>query len=81
MAMNFFEHQEDARRKTGRLIVFLVLAVAGIVAALYFVVVGLLRLLGAREPELRGVAWWEPEVLFWVGCAGRGRGSCEATCA
>ena len=34
--MNFFEHQDLARRKTGRLVFLFVLAVAGIIVALYF---------------------------------------------
>ena len=38
MAMNFFDHQEVARRKTGRLVILFIFAVVVIIAALYFLV-------------------------------------------
>ena len=38
MAMNFFDHQEVARRNTGRLVILFSLAVVCIIAALYFLV-------------------------------------------
>src|SRR5688572_23258660 len=37
--MNFFEHQDRARRNTGRLVVLFVLAVLGTIVATYVVVV------------------------------------------
>ena len=36
--MDFFEHQDAARRRTGRLIVYFILAMVAIVVAIYFVV-------------------------------------------
>jgi Zn-dependent protease with chaperone function len=36
--MNFFEHQDRARKKTGRLVLLFILAVAAITVAVYFVV-------------------------------------------
>ncbi|MSR35205.1 MAG: hypothetical protein EXR95_00990 [Gemmatimonadetes bacterium] len=38
--MDFFEHQERARKSSGRLVVLFSLAVAGIIAAVYLVVMG-----------------------------------------
>ena len=35
MAMNFFEHQDHARRRTGRLVVYFAMAVICIVLVLY----------------------------------------------
>ena len=37
--MDFFEHQERARRQSGRLVGLFLLAVAGVVGSIYFVVV------------------------------------------
>ena len=36
MAMNFFEHQENARRSTRRLVIMFSLAVAAFITAFYF---------------------------------------------
>ena len=35
MAMNFFEHQDQARRRTGRLVIYFGMAVVCIVVVLY----------------------------------------------
>ncbi len=40
--MDFFEHQERARRKTGLLVVYFVVAVALIILAVYLAVAGVL---------------------------------------
>ena len=39
--MDFFEHQDDARKKTGRMVVLFILAVIAIVVALNLVFAGL----------------------------------------
>jgi len=44
--MDFFEHQDVARRRTGRLVLYLILAVAAIVVALYFVALMALTFVG-----------------------------------
>lgn len=41
-AMDFFEHQEDARKKTSLLVVYFALAVAAIIAAVYIAVAAFL---------------------------------------
>jgi Zn-dependent protease with chaperone function len=47
--MNFFQHQDAARRKTGRLILLFALAVAAIVGSIYFIVVGIYAVNHAPE--------------------------------
>lgn len=47
--MDFFEQQDAARRRTGRLIAYFILAVAAMVVAIYFIVVIVLALVGAPE--------------------------------
>ena len=42
MAMNFFDHQEVARRNTGRLVILFIFAVACIITAIYFLVATML---------------------------------------
>ena len=46
--MDFFEHQEVARKKTHLLVFYFLLAILGIIAAVYALVVGILFFL---EPE------------------------------
>jgi len=40
-AMNFFEHQDRARRKTGMLVWLFVVAVAGLIAGTYVLIMSL----------------------------------------
>lgn len=64
--MDFFEHQEQARRKTGVLIFYFILAVLGIIAATYALATGILLFVddrGGTGPE----AFWRPQVLVWTG--------------
>lgn len=63
MAMNLFEHQDVARRKTGRLVFLFVLAVVSIVAVIYTVVMIALGTTDegiARATGVNGV--WNPYV-------------------
>ena len=59
MAMNFFEHQENARRSTRRLVIMFSLAVAAFITASYFffAFIGIL---------LEAVSLWQPRTLLWV---------------
>ena len=67
MAMNFFDHQEKARRSTGRLVVMFFLAVVGIIAALYFLFAYVLVYLHEAKPErFPAVELWQPRTLLWV---------------
>jgi len=67
MAMNFFEHQEKARRSTGRLVILFMLAVAAIIAVLYFFFAYSLILLGEHRPEkFSATGLWQPYTLLYV---------------
>ncbi|HVU87706.1 MAG TPA: M48 family metallopeptidase [Pirellulales bacterium] len=57
--MDFFEHQEQARRRTGLLVVYFVLAVISIIVAVYLAVVAVF--VGTQGDA--GDALWQPEVL------------------
>lgn len=67
--MNFFEHQDRARRTTGRLVVLMVVAVAGIVGATYLLVAGIF-IIGSRPHDAQGLiptaAWWQPDIFAAV---------------
>tara|TARA_R110000850_G_scaffold202967_12_gene329093 strand:+ start:2075 stop:4030 length:1956 start_codon:yes stop_codon:yes gene_type:complete len=60
--MDFFEHQEQARRQTGVLIVYFALALVGIIAATYFLAIAVLTITGDNK-AIEGNAIWRPEVL------------------
>ena len=59
--MDFFAHQEQARRKSGILIFYFILAVAGIIFATYALASGIL-LLTDESPS----AFWNPRVLVYT---------------
>jgi len=67
MAMDFFEQQHRARRKTGRLVLLFVLAVLGIIALTYPAVAFALAAL-TRDPKTQ-VSLWRPELLVGVSAA------------
>ncbi len=51
MATNFFEQQDDARRRTGLLVFYFVLAVVAIIATVYLAVTGILLGTGGQEHD------------------------------
>ncbi len=57
--MDFFEHQEQARRRTGLLVVGYAAAVLMTITAVYAVLVVLLR-------DEEGIAWWQAEIFLGV---------------
>ena len=66
MAMNFFEHQDQARRRTGRLVTYFALAVLCIVAALY--ATGMVLLNWAQQSTAdssQTQAQVQPEIIYW----------------
>ena len=70
--MDFFQHQEKARRKTGLLVFYFVLAVALIVLLVYAILAGLLFASGSRgdlPPEDALARLWDPG-LFAIVTAG-----------
>lgn len=67
MAMDFFEHQDIARRKTGRLVILFLLAVVAIIAVIYLVAAALF--LGVDEQTVqadRSLDLWDPGLFFLV---------------
>ena len=71
MAMNFFEHQEKARRSTGRLVILFALAVGAIIAILYFFFAYLLVFKSGGESYsntdgYREIGLWQPMTLLYV---------------
>ena len=58
--MDFFEHQEQARKKSGALVFYFALAVIGIVASIYLVAVLVSGWQGERY-QLRSL--WNPEIF------------------
>jgi Zn-dependent protease with chaperone function len=67
--MDFFEHQEKARKNTKVLVVYFVIAVACIIASVYLASVLVLYGTqsqpkpGAPTPEL---VWWDPKLFLYV---------------
>ncbi|RUL89314.1 M48 family metallopeptidase [Tautonia sociabilis] len=70
--MDFFEHQEVARRKTGLLVFYFILAVIAIIAAVYLAIAGILLGLGGEESGVApssGPVLWDPG-LFGIVAVG-----------
>ncbi len=65
--MDFFEHQEQARRKTGVLIFYFILAVVGIILAVYFLTTLILTFLDDGQRHAGVNPFWRPEVLLYTG--------------
>jgi Zn-dependent protease with chaperone function len=63
MATNFFEQQDEARRRTGLLVFYFVLAVVAIIATVYLAVTGILVGTGGQE---HGSALFDPARLAVV---------------
>ncbi len=68
--MNFFEQQDQARRTTSRLVFFFILAVIGIMTALYFLFVAIFHA-SAETSEtgkqiIEDPSLWDPNVFFGV---------------
>jgi Zn-dependent protease with chaperone function len=66
--MDFFEHQERARKKSGVLLLYFLIAVTLIVLAVYLVIVLFFYAQKIRDPENMSLAvrWWYPELFAGV---------------
>jgi len=65
--MDFFQAQDDARRRTKRMGVLFVLAVLSIAAALYAVVVGAkFFFLTKTSEQAPSIDLWQPDLLLWT---------------
>ena len=67
MAMDFFDHQERARKQTGRLVILYGLAVVGIIALVYVAVTMLVVFAGARNDPAAPPDFWSLDLLLWIG--------------
>ena len=68
MSTSFFEQQDAARRATGWLVVFFVLAVVSIVAVIYVLAAAIYA--ASQDGQATGAAapgLWNPPLLLWVG--------------
>jgi Zn-dependent protease with chaperone function len=65
--MNFFEHQEIARRRTSELIAYYVLAIVLIVLAIYLTTMGLIKYASNTPSDgFQISSLWRPDVLLLV---------------
>ncbi len=63
--MDFFQHQDQARRKSRWLVTYFILAVISIIATVYLVVVGILAF--DEDPQKSGLTYlWHPDLLLAV---------------
>jgi Zn-dependent protease with chaperone function len=63
--MDFFEHQEKARKKTKRLIAYFVLAVALMIAVIYVLIAGIF--LHSKAGKAAGPGWiWDPGLFLGI---------------
>ncbi len=60
--MDFFQHQDDARRRTGWLLCLILLSVVAIIVAIYLPI----ALLVGRPPDTGVVTWWHPRLAGGV---------------
>ena len=71
--MDFFERQDAARRRTGRLIIYFIMAIAAIVVAIYFVVLIALVFAGGSgqpgQPNPFMETPWHPDLFALVALA------------
>jgi len=67
VAMDFFQHQERARKQTGRLVILYGLAVVGIIALVYVAVTMLVFFAGSRHDPTAEPDFWAPDLLLWIG--------------
>src|SRR5262245_756030 len=61
MAIDFFQQQDSARRRTFRLVVYFILAILIMIALVY----GLVLVLGVSDTG-SPASWWQPELLLFV---------------
>ncbi len=63
--MNFFEHQDQARRSTSRRVALFCLAIVLLIGGLYLAVVAIVAIYVTKS-DLAEIAWWKPELFLLV---------------
>lgn len=69
--MDFFEHQEVARKKSHVLVFYFLLAIVGIIAAVYGLIVLIFLFTGEKMGDTAGLPFWDPATLLFT-AAGTG---------
>lgn len=69
--MDFFEHQEVARKKSHVLVFYFLLAIVGIIAAVYGLIVLIFLFTGEKMGDSTGLPFWDPATLLFT-AAGTG---------
>ena len=64
--MNFFEHQEQSKRKTALLVVLFTLAVIGIILSVYAVIVAAIQTQNTHAQFDNTFKWFDPNIFFSV---------------
>src|SRR5262245_2706873 len=65
MAMNFFQHQEAARRRTGYLVLYFIVAVVLLILVVYAIFTGIFVYTQSR-PGRPAPGWWQPGLFLLV---------------
>ena len=58
--MDFFQHQDNARRSTGYLTILFTLAVLGLCTAIYFI-----ACIAFHFADTDAKGWWQPQMFMW----------------
>ena len=64
--MDFFAHQDAARKRTGRLILLFGLSLIGIIAAVYVVAIMVVSGTSSDQGDGGVLLWFQPTILSWV---------------
>ena len=65
--MDFFEHQELARKKTRLLVIYFIFAIVGIIASIYAVIIaGSLLFFVGDDSTRPPLELWQPELLLYA---------------
>ena len=64
--MNFFDHQDAAKRATRRLVVLFVLSLIGVGVLLYVPVAIAMASEAAKRGGARGATWWDPTTFLMI---------------
>lgn len=62
--MNFFEAQDDARRRSKWLVLYFILAIIGIVIALYAAILAVMLFTGVGVDRSAAFSFWVPQVFI-----------------
>lgn len=64
--MDFFEHQEAARKKTHQLVFLFLLSLAAIVVSIYALILGIMLFSGGRAYVHSGISFWDPALFLYT---------------